>query len=109
MGSLDIPLLRQMIVNRAVGFDDLMERFHLLLSQVKDLMSPARTERLVAFEKCFIECCRRLIDSGAGKGRSEFQSIVPILPLFFEVSMAFVDELQRDVITLRPFINSFIH
>ena len=87
--TVDFELLVQMMKNQSISAHQLASTLinHLNVP-LGQLMAPARSHRLESWMQSFLSISATF---------TTFGEILPFLPFFFEVTSAFVEELQRDM------------
>ena len=86
---LDFELLHQMLHHSSISAREMAALLSSTVNARLDaLIAPVRASRLQAWTEMFRSSCA---------GVDLWDSFLPLLPFFFEVSSAFVDELQRDM------------
>ena len=111
--TIDIPLLSQMIVNRALDpVSDLLPILQYFQRSLQALQAPSRTSISDAWIRDLTESFYKVEttstsptttaavvavpSSGQRRGRS-LDEVAPLLPLFFERATAVIEEIQRDM------------
>eukprot|EP00428_Durinskia_dybowskii_P075315 CAMPEP_0170400786 /NCGR_PEP_ID=MMETSP0117_2-20130122/24677_1 /TAXON_ID=400756 /ORGANISM="Durinskia baltica, Strain CSIRO CS-38" /LENGTH=1002 /DNA_ID=CAMNT_0010657545 /DNA_START=260 /DNA_END=3268 /DNA_ORIENTATION=+ len=107
LSTVDVPLLSQMIVNRALDpATDLLPILQFFQRSLLALQAPSRTAiteawmRSLAESFYFIDCSSNSNDTPASSGQrrgKNIDEVAPLLPLFFERATAVVEEIQRDM------------
>ena len=87
---VDYELIVQMMRHQSISAHQLASTLvkHLNVS-LGQLMAPARSHRLDSWTQSFLSISSTF---------TSFDEILPFLPFFFEVTSAFVEELQRDMV-----------
>lgn len=86
--SVDFQLWMQMLTHGAMTVSDVTAIVMHLFSCITKLQAPARSEDFTAWTSAY----NRLLSSS-----SDFESIIPLLPLVFEFVGAAIEEIKRDV------------
>ncbi len=90
MEAVDYELLVQMMKNQSISAHQLATILvNHLNFPLERLMAPARAHRLESWIQSFLSLSATF---------TTFDEILPFLPFFFEVTSAFVEELQRDMV-----------
>jgi hypothetical protein len=106
MNTVDVPLLSQMIVNRALDpVTDLLPILQYFQRSLQSLQAPSRTAVSEAWIRDLADSFHKVdsptiagavASSGQRRGKS-LDEVAPLLPQFFERASAVVEEIQRDM------------
>jgi hypothetical protein len=97
--SLDFELLAQMIAHGTMGGNDFVEVFQKVFSVIESLQAPARLEAFHAWRDHYLTALATSNGTNSGSS-SRRESILPLVPKFFEFAGACIDQIQRDVSTI---------
>lgn len=86
--AVDVPLLRQMISNNAIGAADMASTFVYLLDKICSLQAPVNTEHTLRWKQ------ELLLWLDTAQSMSEF---VACVPAFFEFCSGCIDEIRADM------------
>ena len=98
LASIDLSLFNQMLSNGAVSVTELEDWLFALLNALGELVAPARVARLSQWKLKFTEKCSDLTRSSSMQSnKRQIEIVLPLIPLFFEITALFIEELQRDM------------
>lgn len=86
--TIDIALVQQMIEHDAFGIEELLKLTTTIFTLIGDLQSPARKAEYQEWFESFVTLCKQC---------PSLNNALNLLPAFFEIAAARIEELQIEV------------